>query len=376
MRIREINAMRGPNYWSIRRHKLIVMVLDLEELEEKPTNKIPGFRERLEKMFPTMYSHRCSEKTEGGFFLRVDEGTWMGHVIEHIALEIQTLAGMDVGFGRTRGYGEEGVYHVVFAYMEEKVGRFAAKSAFRIAEALVADEDYDLESDIQEMREIRENERLGPSTGSIIEEAAARGIPWMRLNKYSLCQLGYGKNQKRIQATVTSETSSIAVELACDKEDTKYILEQTEVPVPKGEIVKSEEGLKEAVDYIGFPLVIKPVNGNHGRGITANLKTWEETLVAFKAAKEVSRSIIVERYIVGDDYRILVINYKLVAAAKRTPAGVTGDGKSTIQELIDEVNKDPRRGYGHEKVLTQITVDAMTEAILAQKKQNTKNRLE
>ncbi len=364
MIIRAINAMRGPNYWSIRRHKLIVMVLDLEEMEQRPTNKIPGFRERLEALLPTMVEHRCSEKVEGGFFMRVDEGTWMGHVVEHIALEIQTLAGMDVGFGRTRGYGEEGVYHVVFAYMEEKVGVYAAKAAVRIAEALAEGKDYDLEADIQEMRELRESVRLGPSTGSIIEEAASRGIPWIRLNKYSLCQLGYGKNQKRIQATVTSETSSIAVELACDKEDTKFILEQAEVPVPKGDIIRTEAGLREAVDYVGYPLVIKPVNGNHGRGITANLNNWEDTLVAFHAAKEVSRTVIVERFIVGEDYRLLVIDYKLVAAAKRTPAGVTGDGKSTIQELIDLVNADPRRGYGHEKVLTQISVDAMTNNII------------
>ena len=366
MKIREINAMRGPNYWSVRRHKLIVMVLDLEDLEEKPTNHIPGFRERLEKMFPSMYSHRCSEATEGGFFRRVEEGTWMGHVIEHIALEIQTLAGMDVGFGRTRTYGEPGVYHVVFAYMEEKVGRFAAKAAVEIAQAIINDTPYDLESDIQHMRELRENERLGPSTGSIIEEAEARGIPWIRLNKYSLCQLGYGKNQKRIQATVTSETSSIAVELACDKEDTKFLLEQAEVPVPKGDIIRSEGGLRDAIDSIGYPLVIKPVNGNHGRGITANLNNWDDTLKAFEAAKAISRSVIVERYIVGEDYRLLVINYKLVAAAKRTPAGVTGDGQSTIQQLIDQVNADPRRGYGHEKVLTQITVDQMTIDILKQ----------
>ncbi len=366
MKIREINAMRGPNYWSIRRHKLIVMVLDLEDLEEKPTNKIPGFRERLEKLLPSLYTHRCSVGTEGGFFQRVDEGTWMGHVIEHIALEIQTLAGMDTGFGRTRGYGEEGVYNVVFSYIEEKVGRYAAKASVKIAEALIDGEEYDLETDIQRMRELREAERLGPSTGSIIEEAESRGIPWIRLNKYSLCQLGYGKNQKRIQATVSSQTSSIGVELACDKEDTKYILEQAEVPVPRGDIIRTERGLKETVDYFGYPLVIKPINGNHGRGITTDINTWEEALEAFEAAKEVSRSVIVERYIKGDDYRLLVIDYKLVAAAKRTPAGVTGDGKSTIQELIDKVNEDPRRGYGHEKVLTEITVNELTENILEQ----------
>ncbi|MCB9234643.1 MAG: cyanophycin synthetase [Bacteroidia bacterium] len=375
MEILAINAMRGPNYWSIRRHKLIVMVLDLQELEEMPTNKIDGFYERLQEMFPSMYEHRCSEGAPGGFFHRVKEGTWMGHVIEHIALEIQTLAGMDVGFGRTRDYGEKGVYHVVFAYEEEKVGRFAARSAVKIAEALIAGTPYDLAADIQEMREIREAERLGPSTGSIIEEAQARGIPWIRLNKYSLCQLGYGANQKRVQATVTSQTSSIGVEIACDKEDTKYLLEQAEVPVPKGEIIRTERGLEDAIRSIGYPVVCKPINGNHGRGITANIKNWEDAVVAFNAAKAVSSSVIVEKYIVGEDYRLLVINFKLVAAAKRTAASVVGDGKSTVQQLIDLVNSDPRRGYGHEKVLTAIKVDAMTEGILKQKGYSTETVL-
>jgi cyanophycin synthetase len=366
MRIREINAMRGPNYWSIRRHKLIVMVLDLEEMEERPSNTISGFKERLAAMFPSMYEHRCSVGTPGGFFQRVEEGTWMGHIIEHIALEIQTLAGMDVGFGRTRGYGEKGVYNVVFAYMEESVGRYAAKAAVRICEALINEEPYDLSEDIQTMRELREADRLGPSTGSIIEEAEARGIPWIRLNKYSLCQLGYGANQKRIQATVTSETSSIGVELACNKEDTKYLLEQAEVEVPRGDIIRRESSLAEACRYVGFPLVIKPVDGNHGRGITVNIQNYDDALVAFRNAKESSRSgtIIVEKYITGEDYRILVINNKLVAAAKRTPAHVIGNGVLTVQQLIDEVNKDPRRGYGHENVLTQITVNELTKTII------------
>ncbi len=367
MKILEIKVLKGPNYWSVRRTKLIQMKLDLEEKENMPTNKIPGFRERLEKLLPSLYEHRCSVGKPGGFFERVDEGTWMGHVIEHIALEIQTLAGMDTGFGRTRTYGEEGVYFVVFDYMEEKVGIFAAKASVKIAEALAEGKEYDLESDIKEMREMREEERLGPSTGSLVEEAASRGMPWFRLNKYSLCQIGYGANQKRIQATVTSQTSSIGVEIACDKEDTKYMLEKAEIPIPKGEVIKTEAGLKDAIDYLGYPLVIKPINGNHGRGITTNIRNYDEALFAFNAAKEVSRSVIVEKFITGDDYRLLVINYKLVAAAKRTPAGVTGDGVSTIQQLIDEVNKDPRRGYGHEKVLTQIHIDKMTEEILHSK---------
>ena len=365
MKIREINAMRGPNFWSIRRHRLIVMVLDLEEMEELPTNKIDGFADRIREMFPSMYSHRCSEGCEGGFFMRVDEGTWMGHVIEHIALEIQTLADMDTGFGRTRGYGEKGVYNVVFSYIEESVGRYAAKAAVRICEALIAAEPYDLEDDIQRMRELRESERLGPSTGSIVLEAQSRGIPWIRLNKYSLVQLGYGANQKRIQATVTSETSSIGVELACDKEDTKYLLEQAEVEVPRGDIISRESGLEDACRYVGYPLVIKPIDGNHGRGITVDINNYEDALEAFKIAKEVSRRVIVEKYITGEDYRLLVINNNFVAAAKRTPAHVIGDGKSSIAELVEEVNKDPRRGYGHEKVLTAITINDLTKTIIA-----------
>lgn len=367
MQIREINAMRGPNYWSVRRHKLIVMVLDLQEMEERPSNKIDGFGDRLKMMFPTMYSHRCSVGEPGGFFQRVEEGTWMGHVIEHIALEIQTLAGMDTGFGRTRGYGEKGVYNVVFSYIEENVGRYAAKASVDICRALISGDNYNLEPDIQRMRELRESERLGPSTGSIVEEAESRGIPWIRLNKYSLCQLGYGANQKRIQATVTSETSSIGVELACDKEDTKFLLEQAEVMVPRGDIIARESSLKEACSYVGFPLVVKPIDGNHGRGITVNIRNYEDALVAFRAAKEISNKVIIEKFVQGEDYRLLVINNVLVAAAKRTPAHVVGDGKSTIQELVDEENKDSRRGYGHENVLTQITINDLSRTILAAK---------
>ncbi len=367
MRINEINAMRGPNYWSIWRHKLIVMKLDLEDLEEKPTNVIPGFGERLEKMFPTMFSHRCSETFEGGFFYRVKEGTWMGHVIEHIALEIQTLAGMDTGFGRTRTTGEKGKYHVVFSYMEEKVGIYAAKAAVRIAQALVNGEEYDLEDDLQNMREIREDERLGPSTGSIVDEAVSRGIPYMRLNKHSLVMLGHGVNQTRIQATVSSTTSNIAVEIACDKEETKNLLDAASIPIPRGRIIYDEEELESAVKSIGYPIVLKPVNGNHGRGITTNVRNWDDAIVAMIAAKKISRAVICEKFVTGFDYRLLVINYKLIAAAKRTPAAITGDGVHTVKELIDSVNSDPRRGYGHEKVLTAIKVDDMTMQLLHEK---------
>ncbi|MBI3233318.1 MAG: cyanophycin synthetase [Bacteroidetes bacterium] len=367
MNILDIKAMRGPNIWSNTRYFLIQMRLDLEEMEQYPTNKIDGFKDRLAAMFPSMIEHRCSPGTRGGFFQRLEEGTWMGHVIEHIALEIQTLAGMDCGFGRTRETATPGIYNVVFSYMEEKVGIYAARSSVNIAEALIKGEDYDLAADIQEMRELREKERLGPSTGSLVDEAKSRGIPWIRLNRNSLVQLGYGINQRRIQATVASTTSNIAVEIACDKEDTKNILEAASVPVPKGRIIYDEEDLAAACDRLGYPLVIKPINGNHGRGATIGIQNWEQAVEALAIAKKVSRSVIVEQFIVGLDHRLLVINYKFVAAALRTPAAVEGDGKSTIQQLIDKVNEDPRRGYGHEKVLTQIKIDEVSENILRDK---------
>jgi cyanophycin synthetase len=367
MKIVEIKILRGPNYWSVRRTKLIQMKLDLEEMEQRPTNKIEGFRERLEAMFPTMIEHRCSVGTRGGFFERVDEGTWMGHVIEHIALELQTLAGMDTGFGRTRGTGNEGEYYVCISYMEEDAGVYASKAAVRIAQALTDGQDYDLADDIMKLREIREDTRLGPSTGCIVDEAAKRGIPFIRLNKHSLVQLGYGVHQKRIRATIASTTGNIAVDIACDKEETKNLLGAAEIPVPKGDVVRTEAGLKDAIDRIGYPCVIKPIDGNHGKGNTTNITDWEMALRAFAAAKEYGRSVIIEKYITGFDFRILVINYKFICAALRTPAAVTGDGKNTIQYLIDEVNKDPRRGYGHEKVLTQITIDQFTQKMLDEK---------
>ncbi len=291
----------------------------------------------------------------------------MGHVIEHIALEIQTLAGMDTGFGRTRGTGKDGEYYVCFSYMEEDAGIYAAKAAVRIAHALIFEEEYDMDEDIQRLREIREDTRLGPSTGCIVDEAAKRGIPFIRLNKHSLVQLGYGVNQKRIRATIASTTGNIAVDIACDKEETKNLLGAAEIPVPKGDVVRTEEGLQDAIDRIGYPCVIKPIDGNHGKGNTTNIIDWEMALKAFAAAKVYGRSVIVEKYITGFDFRILVINYKFICAALRTPASVVGDGKNTIQYLLDEVNKDPRRGYGHEKVLTQITIDDFTKIMLDEK---------
>lgn len=367
MKIIEIKVLRGPNYWSVRRNKLIQMILDLEELENRPTNTIDGFRIRLETMFPTMINHRCSVGEKGGFFSRVEDGTWMGHVIEHIALELQTLAGMETGFGRTRGTGKEGEYYVVFNYTEEEAGVFAAKAAVAIAQALIDKTEYDVAADIMTLREIRERTRLGPSTGCIVDEAAKRGIPFIRLNKQSLVQLGYGVNQKRIRATIASTTSNIAVDIAGNKSETKNLLGAAEIPVPKGDVVRTEEELRKAIDYIGYPVVIKPIDGNHGKGNTTNIMNWQQAISAFEAAKVYGRNVIVEKYITGFDFRVLVIDYKFICAALRTPASVVGDGVNTIQYLIDETNKDPRRGYGHEKVLTQITIDQFTHKMLDDK---------
>ena len=365
MKILKVQALRGPNIWSVQRKKLIQMRLDLEDMEQFPTNKIDGFDQRIEAMFPTMYDHRCSEGAPGGFFSRVKRGTWMGHVIEHIALEIQTLAGMETGFGRTRETKTPGVYNVVFSYTEENVGLFAAESAVRIAEALIDGTDYDLEADIQQMRVIRERVRLGPSTGSIVEEAVARDIPWIRLGTNSLVQLGYGVHQMRFQATITCKTSNIAVDIACNKEETKRLLDMASIPVASGSICVEEEDLAATIEKIGYPIVIKPLDGNHGKGASINVTNWEDAVAGLAYAKNYSRRVIVEKFITGFDFRVLVIDNKLVAAAKRVPAHVIGDGKSSIQELIDITNLDPRRGYGHENVLTQIDVDRDTLDLLA-----------
>lgn len=365
MKIVNIRVLRGPNFWSIRRTKLIQMTLALEELEDLPTNKIEGFREKLQSMLPGLYEHRCSEGVPGGFLNRVDEGTWMGHVIEHIALELQTLAGMDMGFGRTRGTGKHGEYFVVFDYMEEDAGVYAARSAVRLVEHLLGyNPDYNLETELQAMREIREDTRLGPSTGAIVEEAIRRGIPFIRLNKHSLVQLGYGVFQKRIRATIASTTSCIAVDIAGDKDETKNLLSKAEIPVPNGILLGRNEPVEDAIRAVGYPMVIKPLDGNHGKGATTNITNKEQALVALEAARQYGRTVICEKFIKGFDFRILVINYKFICAALRTPASVTGDGVHTIRELVDEANKDPRRGFGHEKVLTQITVDGFTMKML------------
>jgi len=369
MKILEIRTLRGPNYWSGYWKKLIIVRLDIDDYEDKPTHKIAGFSERLRAVMPTLVSHGCSYQEEGGFLRRVDEGTWAGHVIEHLSLELQTLAGMDVGYGRTRETGERGIYNVVFSYMEEEVGRFAGRAAVRLFLDIAEDKPLDeiseaIAKDVQEMREIREDVRFGPSTGSLVDEAESRDIPFIRLNDQSLVQLGYGVYQKRIQATTTANTNMIAVDIAANKDATKKLLGDMGVPVPKGYRIRSEEDLESTIDAVGYPVVIKPLDGNHGKGATVGITDLEHAKIAFERAKEYSRWVIVEKQLIGADFRALIVNNRLIAVAERLPAHIVGDGKSTIQELIDKTNADPRRGYGHENVLTQIEIDGQTMRLI------------
>lgn len=365
MEILEIRTLRGPNYWSGYWKNLIIMRLDIGAFERKPTNKIKGFYERMIDVMPSLASHGCSYGEEGGFLKRVQEGTWAGHAIEHFALELQTLAGMDTGYGRTRETSEKGIYNVVFSYVEEEVGRFAARSAVRLWLDLAGKRPIDeirdeLAKDIRQMREIREDVRFGPSTGSLVEEAVSRGIPYIRLNDQSLVQLGYGVNQKRIQATTTVNTNMISVDIAGDKSATKKLLGDMGVPVPKGYRLREIDDLEDTLERVGYPAVIKPLDGNHGKGATVGIRNLDEAKIAWDKAKEYSRWVIVEQQLLGSDFRALVVNNRLIAVAERVPAHVVGDGKHTIQELIDITNSDPRRGYGHENVLTQIDVDNQT----------------
>ena len=372
MNILEIRTLRGANYWSGYWKKLIIMRLDIKDYEQKPTNEIAGFYERLKEAMPSIYSHGCSYGENGGFLRRVEEGTWAGHVIEHFALELQTLAGMDVGYGRTRETSESGIYNVVFAYMEEEVGRYAARASVRLFLDFAENKPlYEIKetiaSEVQKMRETREEVRFGPSTGSIVEEAESRGIPFIRLNDQSLVQLGYGIHQQRIQATVTGKTNMIAVDLAGDKNATKKLLGDMGVPVPRGFKIRDEEELESTIKDVGYPIVIKPLDGNHGKGATVGITSLDDAKIAYEKAKSYSRWVIVEKQIVGEDFRALVVNNRLVAVAERTPAHIVGDGNSTIQELVDKTNSDPRRGYGHENVLTQISIDQQSERLIKAK---------
>ena len=271
MEIREIRALRGANYYS--RYPVIYMQVALGELEEKPSDTIPGFRVRIEKILPTLIGHECSLGYHGGFFERLDRGTWAGHIAEHVAIELQCLANMEVGFGKTYSTDDYGIYNVVFRYRDEEVGIEAGKYAVQIVNNLFNNKETEISPIVQRLKEIRENNLLGPSTQSIVSEAKNRSIPVIRLNDDSYVQLGYGIHQRRIQATIIDSTSAIGVEIADDKQRTKDLLSKMGIPVPRGSSVETLSEALEAADEIGYPVTIKPISGNHGRGITTNILT-------------------------------------------------------------------------------------------------------
>ncbi|MDJ0749901.1 MAG: cyanophycin synthetase [Woeseiaceae bacterium] len=376
MKIESTNVYVGPNMFA--RFPVIRHVLDLGELEHWPTVRLGDpFIESLLENLPGLHEHGCSYKEPGGFVrrMREDEGTWLGHVMEHVAIELQVVAGSDVTFGRTRSVdGRPGIYNMVFQYKDAEVGREASKLSLDLIHSLLPDDIRPKDSpddgwDFAERRDrfIRYAQRreFGPSTASLVKAAEERDIPWLRLNRYSLVQFGHGRYQQRIQATTTGRTSNIAVELASDKEETNDILRDLGLPVPKQLLVRTAQEAVRAAEKIGYPVVVKPLAGNHGRGVAINLRTREDVEDGFAKAVEHGRTIIVESYIEGFDHRLLVVNGELVAAAKRVPGHVVGDGNHTIEELVDIVNEDPRRGVGHEKVLTRLEFDHQAERLLA-----------
>lgn len=377
MRIVSTNVYLGPNLYA--HFPVIRHVLDLGELEEWPSARLgPVFIDPLLEMLPGLHEHGCSYREAGGFVrrLREDEGTWLGHVMEHIAIELQNVAGLPVTFGRTRSIdAEPGHYNMVFEYRNESVGREASSLALKLIHHLLPnnlkpsdapDKDWDFPAERDDFIRYAQRRALGPSTASLVAAAEARDIPWIRLNQHSLIQFGHGRFQKRIQATCTGNTSNIAVDLASDKEETNVILRDLGLPVPKQYVVYSSSKAVRAAERIGYPVVVKPLNANHGRGVSINLMTADEVTVAFTKAREHSRTVLVESFITGMDHRLLVVNGVLVAAAKRMPGHVVGDGKHTIEQLVDIVNQDPRRGVGHEKVLTKLEFDHQAERLLEQ----------
>lgn len=364
MEFRKLLVLRGPNIWA--NFPVLELWLDLGHLEYRPSNQIPGFNQRLMASLPTMVEHRCSIGQRGGFFERLRTGTWLGHILEHVTLELQSLAGSVVGFGRTRETSEVGVYKVAIEFQDETLAREALHTARRLLLAAIDDQPVDMPAEIGRLRALCQKVCLGPSTGGICQAARARGIPVRRLNAGSLVQFGHGARQRRILAAETDRTGAIAQEIAQDKELTRQLLRAVGVPAPEGRPVSSAEDAWEAACELGTPVVIKPQDGNQGKGVATNLSTREQVFGGYQTAVKESKNVLAERYIPGNDYRLLVVGQKVVAAARREPAQVVGDGQQTLSELVQQVNADPRRGDDHATALSKIRLDAVALAVLAE----------
>jgi cyanophycin synthetase len=392
MQILSRSVYLGPNLYAL--FPVLRLTVDLGALEDWPSGRLgPAFVEPLLECLPGLHEHGCSYGEPGGFVrrLREGEGTWMGHILEHVAIELQNVAGAKVTFGKTRGNGIHGQYDVVYQYEQDEVGLEAGDLALRLLHHLLpadlrpggppadvaqvngetvvdaAAPAFDFAAERDTYIRFAQSRALGPSTASLVRAAEVREIPWLRLNRYSLIQLGHGRHGKRIQATVTSETRHIAVEMASDKEETNRILGDLGLPVPRQQIVYTPEEAMKAALRIGGPVVVKPLNANHGRGVSINLHTPDDVAAAFEHAREHARTVIVESYITGLDHRLVVVNGQLIAASKRVPGHVVGDGVHTVEELVELTNQDPRRGIGHEKVLTRLEFDHQAERLLAQR---------
>ncbi len=362
MRVTRVRPLRGPNYWRLA--PVIACDVRLGSLEAIETSAIPHFTDRLLAALPSLHEHPCSRGTPGGFVERLREGTRLPHVLEHVALELQTLAGSDVSFGRVVPSGDEGVSWVIVAYEEESVGVESVREAAHLIRACIAGDVSAFEHVVTDLQRLYESVRLGPSTGAIVEEARRRGIPVRRLNSRSLVQLGIGRNLRRIVATVTDRTSSIAVDIAQDKDETKRVLGNIGLPVPGGDAVRTVDAAIDVAAEIGYPVIVKPLDASHGRGISARLDDEAALRDAWEVAREFGRRVVIEKFATGTDHRVLVVNGKVVACAERVPARVIGDGTHTIRQLVDAANRDPRRGVGHTKILTRLPLEEQTIAFL------------
>lgn len=372
-RVVQCNVYRGPHLYS---HMPMVRIqVQLGELEAWPTNRLPGFTDKLLKLLPGLAQHGCSAGNPGGFVERLRDGTWMGHVIEHVALELQCMSGDPVTRGKTRSVkGEPGGYNILYTYRNEAVGLLAGRIALDLISCLLPPqfgriegcelvahsgiEPFSLSEALDQLGRLARKHRLGPSTQALVLEAEKRGIPWERLDEFSLVRIGTGRRQRQIRASVIGTTSHLGVDNASNKDLTKRLLSAIGVPAPEGEVVFTEERAIRAATNLGFPVVVKPLNANHGRGVTTDVKDAVCVSAAFLAARSHSKQVVVERYFAGKDFRILVVGGRVVAVAERDPANVIGDGVRTVAELVEDKNRDPRRGIGHENVMTRIEIDA------------------
>ncbi|MEB0141004.1 MULTISPECIES: cyanophycin synthetase [unclassified Undibacterium] len=370
IRILRVTHLRGPNIWTYR--PVIEAWLDIGALEETPSDQLPGLYQRLTGYLPGLIEHRCGVGERGGFLERLREGTWAGHILEHVVLELQNLAGMRTGFGQTRSTATVGVYKMAFRTREEQVGRAALEAGRALLMAAINDQAFDLASQVEALRELVDARCLGPSTANIVDAATDRKIPSLRLTDGNLVQLGHGAAQRRIWTAETDRTSAIAEGIASDKDLTKTLLKACGIPVPEGCIVRSAAEAWEEAQDIGLPVVIKPYDGNHGRGVSLNLMSEADVIAAYELAarKGDSKSVIVERFITGDEHRILVVGNKIVAVGRGESLWVSGDGSSNVTQLVDaQINTDPRRGSTEDFPLNAINPAVAAEVVLELKRQ-------